>query len=409
MTLAAAVRTSASAPGRDQLPVSAWVSSVLLLLAFGYAQPNILSGGSLTPSIFLAATAMCVVLINDGGSAKWLRSSGALILLVLAASLWQVMRAGAIRREFQPIALGALALIVVLVAVGFLISDYARAKLFTRLLVVVLAALSASSVVTALLATGGIVVEVGSFPLGTVTGRLLFPFTPTYATQTAFDVVFPRFIGLGREAGWMGMYGAAAFFLVPRAFKRRSARFLLSALLIAGVLTTLSTAGFAIFVVTLSVLFMTSIDRVKDAAVRMVLHLLALGLIVASFWVAWNAPILGLADKSVQNAASLTERTRLTDQGWSALQSLTLGAPSNETNAGISALASVVEWGWPYLLLIMAAILVPLLVTKSRAPALAPVGVIAATLLLFQPPSGSTGAYAFVMLACALTSREEPR
>ena len=409
MILEAPGRPHTDASTHIRTPVSTWIASILILGAFACAQPNVLSFGSLSPSIYLAGFSIVVVLLADRGHATWLRSSGSAIFLILLASIWQIARSTALGKDYQPFVLGTEAMGMVIVALAFLISNSARARFFAQLLIVVLAILSASSFITAALTTTGTVIEIGKIPLGGFSGRLLFPFTPTSSIQTAFGVPFPRFIGIGREPGWMGMYAGAAWFLVPLAFRGRRGRFWLRLSLMVGVLTPLSTGGFATFVMAASILFMTSINRVPDAALRLLCRIAGVGIIAASILVVWNAPVFGLANKAVQNADSLEERTRLTTQGWQALQTFTLGQLSSERNADISALASVVEWGWPYLLLIMAAILVPLLFTKNRGRVLAPVSVIAATLLLFQPPSGSTGAYVIVMLACGLATQSDRR
>lgn len=198
----------------------------------------------------------------------------------------------------------------------------------------------------------------------------------------------------------MAMFAAAAFFLWPLAFRGSPVLTFLRLLLIGGVLTPISTAGFGVFVVVAAIAFLLSpgATTIGAKASRWLVGAVAVGFAV---WVALYAPVVGLEAKANQNALSLNERNAVTQAGIDALTNLSLGEPSEARVANINILASAAENGWPYVVLMTLALLLPLAFTNWRRAA-PPVLVVFLSLLLSQPPGGSIGAYIIVVLACAL-------
>ena len=89
--------------------------------------------------------------------------------------------------------------------------------------------------------------------------------------------------------------------------------------------------------------------------------LVAMGL---AGWVAFYAPVLGLAAKQTSNETSLDERSDATAAGLRAITERPWGGHGTEKQAGINLISDVAVNGLPFVLLVTAALLVPLLLLR---------------------------------------------
>jgi hypothetical protein len=398
----AAVRRAAS-----RIPVA------LVVLALPLVRPNIFGEfASFAGFGLLALAAVLAVLLPVPSGARpvprWTatRPAMVLVLFLALAYLWLLVQAAAL----DPLGLGRSALQGTALTVGGVVAVVVvcadpRARLAVgRAFVLVIAVLCASYVVTALLwavagiGTGAVV----SIPAGTSPDLepVFFPFTPTLGTQAVLGLELPRFTGLGREPGWMAMYCAVAYFMTDMV-GWRSRR--LKVLLVVGLVGSVSTAGFGVFVVA-----WTYHSFLRDRGTGISLggflrQVLGLASLAGAVWLAIAAPVLGLAAKETQNVVSLDERQVATEAGLHALTTEPLGGPPTVAQAGINLISDIAVSGLPFVVLVTLALLLP--PALHRGPARFSNAVVACvflTLLLSQPPKDSTWAYAVVALAVAL-------
>lgn len=104
------------------------------------------------------------------------------------------------------------------------------------------------------------------------------------------------------------------------------------------------------------------------------------------------------------NNVSLTGRNLVTADGWHALANFSLGEPSVNYAPNVNLIAGSSVGGWPFFVLALCALLLPLVFTRHRMLAMTPIAVITLTMLAAQPISGSHAVYVLVMLACAAAS-----
>jgi hypothetical protein len=189
---------------------------------------------------------------------------------------------------------------------------------------------------------------------------------------------------------------------------------LVKVLLLAGLVGTLSTAGFGVFVVVLAVdVFLR--PRGPIGPLGMVRQIGGLGAMAGAVWLALEAPVLGLAAKESTNEASYDERSDATAAGLRALTEHPWGGHGTESQAGVNLISDIAVNGVPFVVLAGAALLVPPFLTRSagsgRGTAVALV--VFLTLLTSQPAAASTWAFLLVVLALACdalteTERDEP-
>ena len=113
--------------------------------------------------------------------------------------------------------------------------------------------------------------------------------------------------------------------------------------------------------------------------------------------------MLGLSAKTTLNATSLDEGQLATEAGLRALFTSPLGGPPTEVQGGINLISDIAVSGLPFVLLICAALLLP--VAMHRGPVRfsnAVVVIVFLTFLTSQPAKDSTWAFAVVALAVAL-------
>lgn len=230
-----------------------------------------------------------------------------------------------------------------------------------------------------------------------------FPFTVTMSSVQVFDVTVPRLSGFGREPGWMALYATVAFFLFRHTgWKSRIVR----ASLVVSVLGTLSTAGFAVFVVGFAVTILVAHNR-RTWMGRFFQRTFGLMLFVGASWIAVFAPVLGVAAKSDHNAVSLSERSLATEQGWAALLSEPFaGGSATSDIASVNLIASVAAYGVLFAVFVTLAVLIPYCGSAfwrmRRGRMTAPLIAIFGTLLVSQPANGST--FVFILVAIVVAA-----
>jgi hypothetical protein len=276
--------------------------------------------------------------------------------------------------------------------------------MLARAFVVVIAVLCATYVVTAAIwaITGvgsGVLV---SLHIGTAPELqpVYLPFTPTLGTQSVSGTVFPRFTGLGREPGWMAMYCAAAYFMTDMVgYRRRS----LKLLIVAGLIGCISTAGFGVFVVAWAYHHFLRDRGTGISVAGFARQVSGIAAVALAAWLAVAAPVLGLSAKSTQNVTSLDERQLATEAGLRALFTSPLGGPATEVQGGINLIADIAVSGLPFVLLVCAALLVPMAGRRMRGGyGNVVIVIVFLTMLTSQPAKDSTWAFALVAIAASL-------
>ncbi|MCD2187969.1 hypothetical protein [Actinomycetospora soli] len=387
--------------------VPAAVPAGLLLATLPLLRPGTL--GEYTALIgagVALAAGVAAMLRRETAPTRPVRAVSVFLALLVAAYLWLVLHTVwvedliRIRSQFQDFALT-----VGSVVAAVLVLNDPRARLaLGRGFVLVLCAIGALWLVTALWwAVAGVGTgQIGMIPVGTVGPQPVYlPFTVSYSTSSVFGMDVPRLTGIGRESGWMAMYCAAGWFLAEAVGYRS---WLVRGLILAGLIGTLSTAGFGVFVVVLAVEGFLR-PRGGIGLGGFLRQVGGLGAIVGAAWIALYAPVFGLQAKQTSNEASLDERSDATEAGIRALTTKPWGGQGTEKQAGINLISDIAVNGLPFVLLVTAALLVPLLLvrpargTRGRA---APVAfVVFATLLLSQPAAASTWVFVLVALALA--------
>ncbi|KXZ60584.1 hypothetical protein Mlaev_01370 [Microbacterium laevaniformans] len=349
------------------------------------------------------------ILLEDGLTSRLSPASTVVILCYYFSSLWLIWKSSVQAGSVAGTVTGTLIGLVLLPAFASYFSRIERARAFAQVYCAVTAVLSASSAITMLLAIGGFTIKLLTFPIGTWSASLLFPFTTTVSQVSFFGFYFDRFTGIGREPGWMGMHSALAWTLWPHAFRgslvSRVGRFAC----IAGVLTSGSTAGFGVFVVAVAMSLLISRRRSEGALrgySRIVFGGAALGI---AAWLAVFAPQYGLQAKQSVNSDSLEGRALATDAGLRALTEFSLGEQSFILTPNVNLIAGASVTGWPFFVLSVLGLLLPLAFVSHKGAALPPLVVIFLTMLLAQPIGGSHGVYILVMLVCAVADGDATR
>jgi hypothetical protein len=376
-------------------------SPLLLLAAIPFVRPNIFGERYSPLALGLSACAALLAVVADSRSTA---DHGATHIVptpvwVILSYLWLLLLATLNPNlPARPIWQGLVLTGGFLLAALMVLRSPQRRLLVARGFATIIALCCASYVVTLLwwVAAGTGTGLLTDFPVGALSKPqpVFFPFTTTAGLQTIHGVTLPRFVGIGREPGWMAMYCVFAYFLMPLiGWRKRWAR----VPLVVGMLGTLSTGGFAVFV---GVWVIEHLHRSHpelhplDAFARQALGLVGL---VAAAWIAITAPGVGVQAKMNLNPASYSDRAVAATDGLRALAHVQM--LGSGVGSAINLIASVAVAGIPYALCILGAVLWPRIGHPSKHLTTALVAVLLATLLVSQPPSDSTWFYLLVMLA----------
>lgn len=247
------------------------LAPALVLVALPLMRPNTLGERYSIWALALCGLAALVAFMADG--AKFRASRDFLIVSALVVAMYLWMAASQLLANTTPggsLWQGLAITAGTILCIGFVCADPKRMLIVGRLFVWLVLALCASYVVT--LAAWRIF-GIGAFALlpfspdsaGQLHAVLYFPFTPCFGTQTVAGITFPRFDGLGREPGWMGLYCGVAFLIWGRVGKPH---WVGRGILLLGLLGTFSTASFGAFAVAVGVAWIARSATLKDPALH---------------------------------------------------------------------------------------------------------------------------------------------
>jgi hypothetical protein len=399
------LRALLTTPAASRLPV------FLVVLAMPFVRPNlfgeqlsVVGFGLLALAALLAVVTRSTVPGAEGPRAPTLTTP--IVACLGLAYLWLMIQAAATEPALLglPAVQGLVLTAGGVAAVAVICRQEANRRRLARAFVVVIAVLCAGYVVTAVIwavsgVGSGVLVRlhIGTAP---ELQPIYLPFTPTLGTQSVSGTVFPRFTGLGREPGWMAMYCAAAYFMTDMVGYRSR---WLKLLIVAGLIGCISTAGFGVFVVAWAYHHFLRDRGTGISLANFGRQVSGIGAVALAAWLAVAAPVLGLAAKTTQNVTSLDERQLATEAGLRALVTSPLGGTATEVQGGINLIADIAVSGLPFVLLVSAALLLPLVGRRGAGGYTNVVMVIVfLTMLTSQPAKDSTWAFALVAIAASL-------
>lgn len=362
----------------------------LLLAAMPLTRPNVFGERWSEIGLGLALAAGGVALIDDMRmSVDDRRTYGTARIVLFIALAYAGALVVAPAERVRPIAVGGLLTLGVVASAVVVLRDPHRARLATRWFVLLVVAACASYATTALLwaASGPGAALLGSFDVR----QIFAPFTPTLGTVHIAGLTLPRFSGLGREPGWMGMYIGVAYLLAGRvAVRSRAAR----SILIVGLVGTFSSAAFGVFAIA------WVLDRFLNRARRPIVRAVGVAVLAGAAWLAWSAPIIGISDKTQLDRYSVGQREVATRSGIDALLSNPFsGGRGAEVVGGVNLIASIASAGLLFALFVGIAVLAPRFQHPAKAMTTGTIAVIFGTLLVAQPPMDSTWVYVVTAMA----------
>jgi len=377
------------------IPVTLACASTLLV------RPSALGEAFSPAGLGLAfAAALTAVMEDRGKPHPWpSRTSIAVVGFVGTAYVWLALRTLVYGDDLVPILQSTVLTLSYLVAIALVVRDAARArmllKVFTTLVVIVCTSYAVTAFAWILNGVGSF--HVGDFQLEKMDINVYLPFTTTSGVQGVGGVVYPRFTGFAREPGWMSMWAAFGFFAAPLVLRPRIVM-ATRLILMLGVVGTLSTAGFAVFVVAAAIAFILKRSARDNRSTRYLRFIFGLGAVTLAVWVSQNAPILGLGAKGEMDKVSLDNRSAATQNGLHALlESPLFGFPSSSNIDGVNLVAAVAMGGIPYVLLVILAFALPALKAWGRGAAM-PILVLLGMLAVAQPAQASVLVFAMAMV-----------
>ncbi|GAA3203671.1 hypothetical protein GCM10017690_08430 [Microbacterium terregens] len=263
--------------------------------------------------------------------------------------------------------------------------------------VVVVAALSlVSFAVGAIIGFGA--THVANVPLG-YSDRgvgLLLPGGFTYGGTLSEG--FPRMLGLGREPGMGAIYYAWAFFAIPATWRHRSV--LRWVVLLGALLTTQSTAGVALFTISLALWVVFGRDRIRP-----LVALLALGASAAIAYLAIFDTSFGVLSKL--ETTSYDERNAATLRGLEALQLNFWDSATTLPLSNVNLIAGVDAHGGPWLV-ILGVLLITALIRSGRQNPMTYAALFIALTVLASQPIIDTPAILIMLFICVASRPVRP-
>lgn len=360
--------------------------------------PNLLAAHVSGLGAILIGAALFLAVTNDRGLIFWSRGSLAILAFTTATTIWLAYTDSVSSRNVAFTLTDGAILFVCVVSSAIVLADERRLRAFVRGFVGAVLLIGASYVVTfAIWAIAGPATNaIAQVPVGTWIAMIYFPMTPTTGTQTFFGITLPRLAGFGREPGWMAMWAGVAWFLLPRAYHR--VPWWMRALVLVAILAPISTGGFAVFVVALAYeVFIKRRDGLHPLT-NFLVRMMGVVFAACATWFAFNAPVLGINAKEEMNAASLDERSRVTQYGLDALSHFSLGGSVTYPNSSLNLIAAIAPNGWPYPVLVLASLLLARVAYPGVEKTTAAIGVVTLT-LLFSQPTGASSAVFIVVVA----------
>ncbi|KQR05987.1 hypothetical protein ASF74_00910 [Arthrobacter sp. Leaf145] len=372
-----------------------------------FVRPNIWGELYTNIGLGLFLLAAIIALIQDGGRLTFVgneyRPLRSPLFWTALAYLWLLLRASFQGLDTVAQSLGGYAsMAVCILAVLLIVGDRDRRDFLVKGFIVAVIAVSGSYAVTVAL---WVIIGVGNGSLGTMLvgswpdpQPVYFPFTTTVATQPIFGLAVPRFVGFGREPGWMAMYGAVAFFLLPLVGWRNK---FVKVIIVVAILGTVSTAGFGVLIICIALQFAFG-HRSKTTLGRFIRACLGLALIAGAIWAAFYAPVLGFGAKGEQNGISLSERSAATNAGiWALFNDPISGGTAAQKVGAVNLVAAVAAYGVPFSVAMALAVCAPMLSHPNRYRLMPISAALFSTLLMSQPALDSTWVFALASLAAA--------
>lgn len=379
---------------------------VLLVVALPFVRPGLVSNYYNAIGLGIALVA-ALIAVARRGRVSWPRPFSVVLGALVLAYVWLLIRSGLI--DHQPVALlwqGAVTTIGAVLAFGVVLADRTALRTFGRGFVGLVIAVCGSYAASLLIwiVAGTSITTLVSFPISNDgwTATVHLPFTITTGIQSLGFISLPRLTGIGREPGWFAMMIAIVWFLWPTVGRPRVIG---RVVLLVGLLGTVSTAGFGIFVLLLSYDLFVRPRTVRVGPQTIARVTVGLVGMAAAAWIAFFAPVLGLAEKSQYNEVSFNDRATQTNAGVEALFTSPLGGVHVGGNEGINLIAAIAPFGLPYVFLILIAVIGPLVASgnlPNRSRALTVMGAVALTLFTSQPPGDSALAYVLVAVGACL-------
>jgi hypothetical protein len=266
--------------------------------------------------------------------------------------------------------------IISIVSFSILLSDESLRngmfKLFIRTMII----LSVSYMVTMLLS---LVIPLPSLELFKlyIDGNpktVYFPITPIYGVMTVQDHIFQRFMGIFRESGISQSFMIWALMSLPRyGMDSRKNKLIL----LFGIAATFSTAGIAVYLVTV--------------AVRMILNkrfIFPFVVIPAAYYTVMYAPYVGIANKLVTHSTSISDRTIAMRSSWEIFSHNILGIGIGNSpleHASINLISSLHMIGIIGLSLVLAIYFMPMFTARDKKSYLLGIIPLFVTALVSQP------------------------
>lgn len=384
------------------------MAPVLALVGMLLIRPSIWGEQYSPVALGLFGAAGLISLIQDRGrltfAGKEFLPLHSVLFWVTAAYLWLLVRGSSqgLPNEDQTLT-GMLVTCGCLFAMVIVVAEKTRrdilAKGFVVLVSICCFSYVASAAVWAVFGVGA--GSIGSMMIGSwpTAQPVYFPLTTTTATQAVFGVQVPRFVGFAREPGWMAMYGAVAYLLMPILGWRRK---IVRVAILAGVLGTISTAGFGIAVVCIALDYLLN-GRSRSGFETFMRLSFGLAVLGGALWVAFYAPIVGLDVKGEQNGISLSERSMAMDAGlWALMNDPFSGGLAADKVGAVNLIAAIAAYGVPFSAAIAMAAIMPVLRHPKRKVFMPLAAVILLTLVSAQPSLDSAWALGLIILAGAV-------
>ncbi|MBI3358972.1 MAG: hypothetical protein HY037_05285 [Nitrospirae bacterium] len=196
-------------------------------------------------------------------------------------------------------------------------------------------------------------------------GGVFLPFTTAYGVISISGFQFFRNLGPFREAGIFQAFLSWAYFVLPYLDMDR---LWIKAVLVAGVLSTLSTTGIVIFFATLALKTVFVHEERRRLKRHIVSTILAAGMFAGGALTFLYIPVFGFIDKMQNSAASIEDRIEGTTAGISGFINNPFGIGMyNATvpNVGINLLSSLWMIGFAGLLILALLTVVSVITVKG--------------------------------------------
>lgn len=217
-------------------------------------------------------------------------------------------------------------------------------------------------------------------------GKVFFPFTQSYGFTYFGQIVFPKALGFFRESGIFQAFLVSSFFAVDTLWSKNQKT--IKFIIVLGILSTLSTAGMAIFMICIIIKFLME--------KRLLLGFLS---IIVGLFAIYFLPGIGIIDKTLIMGDSINDRINSSLEGLQLLIRYPFGLGFNyiseNRNLGINLIGMSSMIGFIGLLLVLLLYFAPVFSTKNKKQYLLILLPLFLTLLTSQPILDAPAVYIF--------------